>query len=853
MKHLNGGLNALFVVFLFSIRRTAMIKKLTIYMFVSFFVMSLVSSAVAKITDVMMYNYKLLEDDWDHSVASCPSGSSETPPKEGETCTQFKDISGLTCYKDCKCKSNYVKVNGVCTLNDCSAYPLTGCDDNRGYWYPCPTDNSRCVYTSCKNGFSFDSNKNCACTGTGAKTYSVGGIAVGCICDSSTGYEGTPPNCTAKACTGDYSATVTSCDTDYTLSCSGYSGGKKCCKCTCTADATCTATNYPLTSKPSNANYKECTPGCGDNTKRYAITSCHDGYELSGNACVAKQPEGFQCCISDNNSSYSYNQFSLIGRYNSAKDQYDGCETGGWTHGIDGIDWTNSYSSMCGGISCYYYSAEDYDTFKYWMEKASTSINVYTMVMGVCGDIDATEDIIITNNNFTIDLMPCPVEYGTDPRSYTISSLNNSIELEHYASSVSINYSTPVLIINNGGSLYNSLIKADKIYLKGKVFFDNVKIEPLYSDHVDIYVGSNDDEGYNCYANSYLDDGDGYIIAEAEHCAPVIGFYSSWPGYQYRRYDNGYYYYASSTAPSYSNVWGTPDKPVIFHKEYDNTLDGIMFSESTEGVTIYGYNGDSSPVFSEFVIRNYVDAGYGLPTYQFNLKNYVSNTVSPLFRRFQTGAPNNEANAAWRGYAELNIYKDLVTSSSDNTKVTSAVNEIKNNSYLTSGETCTLGSASSYVYTRDYDTTDCGVLSCEYAGLASEEEYYDLIYTPVTTACDGKMGTDTEKCYKVSYPYCMWGEGEDSDPDEIAYYGDCASEIGNYAIDQDAYYYACAEITNEDPMTICETFRDRYINDLGFDDVGPTLNYSTVDYQTDVYGNTNSSGSKCLVCNFGEL
>ncbi len=869
-----------------------MIKKLTIYMFTSLFVMSLVSSAVAKITDVMMYNYKLLQDDWDHSVASCPSGSSETPPKEGETCTQFKDISGLTCYKDCKCKSNYVKVNGVCTLNDCSAYPLTGCDDNRGYWYPCPTDNSRCVHTSCKNGFSFDSNKNCACTGTGAKTYSVGGIAVGCICDSSTGYEGTPPNCTAKACTGDYSATVTSCDTDYTLSCSGYSGGKKCCKCTCTADATCTAANYPLTSKPSNANYNQCTPGCGDNTPRYVITSCKDGYELSGNACVAKQPEGFQCCISDNNSSYSYNQFSLIGRYNSAKDQYDGCESGGYTYGIRGITWTNSYSSMCGGLTCHYNTASDYDTFKYWMENATTSTNLYRLVMGVCKDIDATEDIIVDNDTFIIDLMPCPVEYGDDPQNHTISSLNNSIELAQSSASVSINYSTPVLIINNWVSLYNSLIKADKIYLKGKVFFDNVKIEPLYSDHVDIYVGSNDDEGYNCYANSYLDDGDGYIIAEAENCAPVIGFYSSNPGYQYRRYESpsGYYYWTGSTQPTYSNVWGTPDKPVIFHKETSNTLDGIMFSKSTEGVTIYGYNGDSSPVFSEFVIKNYVNSGYGLPTYQFNLKNYASNTVSPLFRRFQTGAPNNEVNTAWRGYAELNIYKDLVTSSSDNTKVTSAVNEIKNNSYLTSEETCSLGTASSYVYARDYDTSECKKRSCptgtydETSSLVSEwraecdpnysdyngyQEYCDPFekeelgrFTRIPTACDGQVWTDdidgTEKtwnnCYKLSYGYCM----EEYD----AEYGLCSTNIYDNEIDWSYETYEnsvkdirCMQITSADnPSDICQSYADEYAeeydpsSDWYIDFTAVT--YDTRDYLYNRDGSSNGDGKKCLVCKF---
>jgi hypothetical protein len=50
MKHLNGGLDALLAVLGFSIRRTAMMKKITICLFASFFMMSLATSVFAKIT-----------------------------------------------------------------------------------------------------------------------------------------------------------------------------------------------------------------------------------------------------------------------------------------------------------------------------------------------------------------------------------------------------------------------------------------------------------------------------------------------------------------------------------------------------------------------------------------------------------------------------------------------------------------------------------------------------------------------------------------------------------------------------------------------------------------------------------
>ena len=241
-------------------------KKITIYLFASFFMMSLVSSAVAKITLSSEFKYKTFPDEG--TVQSCEDQGYLTNKPLNSKCDTYKG-----CFINCECLDGYVKVNGVCTLNDCSAYPKTSCSVSRTTPYKtvefCPADSSKCIYTECQNGYTLNDG-DCVCTGTGTKISDNS-----CVCDSSVGYEGTPPNCTATACTGDYSATVTSCDTGYTLNCDGYSAEKRCCKCTCTANTACTESAYPYTAanKPSSGSFESCDPGCGG-AIRYRYKAC---------------------------------------------------------------------------------------------------------------------------------------------------------------------------------------------------------------------------------------------------------------------------------------------------------------------------------------------------------------------------------------------------------------------------------------------------------------------------------------------------------------------------------------------------------------------------------------------------
>ena len=156
-------------------------------------------------------------------------------------------------------------------------YPLTTKPDTSKANYKSCTNNGATRYkiTSCKSGYDLSADgKSCVQNSSGGDT------------DTSTctaaNYPLTakPANATSESCT-DGSTTrykITSCDPGYNLSSDGES-------CDAIPAGTCTATNYPLTSKPANATSESCTDG---STTRYKITSCDPGYNLSadGKSCI---------------------------------------------------------------------------------------------------------------------------------------------------------------------------------------------------------------------------------------------------------------------------------------------------------------------------------------------------------------------------------------------------------------------------------------------------------------------------------------------------------------------------------------------------------------------------------------
>ena len=156
-------------------------------------------------------------------------------------------------------------------------YPLTTKPDTSKANYKSCTNNGATRYkiTSCKSGYDLSADgKSCVQNSSGGDT------DTGTCTAANYPLTAKPANATSESCT-DGSTTrykITSCDTGYNISADGKS-------CDAIPAGTCTATNYPLTSKPANATFESCTDG---STIRYKITSCNTGYNLSsdGKSCI---------------------------------------------------------------------------------------------------------------------------------------------------------------------------------------------------------------------------------------------------------------------------------------------------------------------------------------------------------------------------------------------------------------------------------------------------------------------------------------------------------------------------------------------------------------------------------------
>ncbi len=227
------------------------------------------------------------------------------------TCSSCTDDNGIH-YK-CSCPAEYkfsssTLANGTCSA-PCSVtlarapeeYYRYACTCNTGYVMnaagtACEKDCTGYNNTSCPEG------ANCEqCTAGGVKKYKI------TSCKETEGWEvgstyrltGEIATCKAKKCPTDFSTNTTGCSVDgYTLTTNGKSGGKPCGKCVCgNLNTSCTATNYPFSTPPANANYDTCSTGCGsEKVTRYKLTSCKNSYKLNdtGTACVEQTCQEIQ-------------------------------------------------------------------------------------------------------------------------------------------------------------------------------------------------------------------------------------------------------------------------------------------------------------------------------------------------------------------------------------------------------------------------------------------------------------------------------------------------------------------------------------------------------------------------------
>ncbi len=183
----------------------------------------------------------------------CPAGTT-SEPEEGKECTVSHQVGNSKCYT---CEEN------ICPLGtygeDCTPCPVGSYSDTVGA-------------SSCKD---------CP-AGYKSKSGVTGATSMEAACEPC-------PEGTYKTTVG--SGSCTPCPTGY-VAISGVTGATSMAQACTKACIKCSTAMYPLLTCPSHAVCEECTPkNCEDNTTRYKISYCEDGYKQSGTSCVAKTCE----------------------------------------------------------------------------------------------------------------------------------------------------------------------------------------------------------------------------------------------------------------------------------------------------------------------------------------------------------------------------------------------------------------------------------------------------------------------------------------------------------------------------------------------------------------------------------
>lgn len=232
------------------------------------------------------------------STPSCSTYGYYSTPQTNADCTRHLLAPGLYCYR-CSCSSRY-KYSRTVRPYCLSPKELAG-GSCGGKWSQClcpasvfPYTAKNCSYDlgggtcSDENGMHYS-----ACNNPCDNISEVTPEEIIVYCPAGNGYAAGYCASYSKACPAKCVRAWPHCchirtDNKTDLGCEKYWDD---CPRRCEVGKTCSpkdCSSYPLGTAPANASYETCTPGCGDNTPRYKLTSCNEGYYLSGQGCLPK-------------------------------------------------------------------------------------------------------------------------------------------------------------------------------------------------------------------------------------------------------------------------------------------------------------------------------------------------------------------------------------------------------------------------------------------------------------------------------------------------------------------------------------------------------------------------------------
>ena len=752
--------------------------------------------------------YKISGDSCVASTCSAiDSGYKDNIPTDN-VCTKITQ-SGLTCYKDCKtvsCSGYSLNCDSISTGGDVSSFEK--CPDCQNAASNCSTP--KCKITGC------DNNKKVNDAGTA------------CV-----DKDDTCPNGYYKSCETGIETTVTPEFTEAGTACYQCKAQTPACKvphcqkCSSSTSSYCTTCEdgYELSSdRKTCREISQCELNGYYNEER-AVYYYGDDYECSltpklddGTVCLSDCYTPYACCNG---------LTALSGKYLPKKDKFSTCSR-------------PSISTTACGVSCMSSGCPNNNT----LVNCPRELGVQT-----CDNLDKDKLGLLTKSS------PCLSSHNFVTFSANLDCSGKNVDFsDAYWTGL-----FPARVTKDYSNSANSSTKVNRVSLKVKSYvsptyhgFSMSNIDLTATDKVVLSSGFLADTTITApkvYIQGNLGMVKSKIIADDVYIAPGasigVGGSIDVVTYVIPSNPNYYNYTQCSAAPGayenfYDSAIGTPERPAAFHLDTtapknDQTDYGVIQMYG-HNLTIYGYNAENAPIFSEAVIwtDSYYSSGNST---NLTISNIEGKSQSNLFYRFHTQDGGNSSSSSF-------LDGKLVYEGSMNGKNQQLCQNMKANSYLyTDSNVCSLASAADRV---ECEEADWSSITCDMLGLNDKSEYdvyneYDEATCTRNEDIYQKSGQKLE-CYECIPKTCM------EDYDELYKSGSCSW----YITEQHKEYYSsdlfCAEVSaDKTEDEVCKMIQDAALAQGYEEFYTPVTSYS---YIYDINGDENKSGKKCVVCHY---
>ena len=524
-----------------------------------------------------------------------------------------------------------------------------------------------------------------------------------------------------------------------------------------------------------------CITCVEDTSDKCAI--CEDGYKLINGVC--SKIDSYKCC--------NTGQFTG-GKYHASEDSFEQCF---WS------TYAPQQSCASSGFQTFHIKDEYCNNFSVdGLHLLATSDFIYDVLEGNFSSTKCQKkDINLQGGNNTLSLFP---PLNSDGNAYQTIYVK-SFKAPHNINLTNITLMAKDYIVLENTFLSNSIVEAPKIYINGTIGMAKSKI---IADN--IYIGANN---ISIETTNFL-----CALKTGNNCTC-----DSQP--------------MDETAGT--SFIGEVDRPAAFH--FNGTspdqinYGAIRLSDGTHGsnLTIYGYNTEEFPLFSEAVI-NSENAPQTARNRDITLtiSDLTGQSKSNLFYRFQGADTEHNTSSSFNKINAKLIYEGRKS------KIDNLINWIKERAYLpdTQCQIQTTGAKNLISFQMpDYQSN-----TCKRFGLEDNESPLTAIYEACTIANDipkTKNTNQTEDPALICYENCKISLCED-DQEEFPDITKCHPKLSD-RLNEEVY---CTEASAQDSINqVCKKMTDAWKKE----NPEETADDLFIPYKT--LNMTN--GNKCFICN----